>query len=218
MALDPLAALKAGVAAGDVRAIRLCFDAVGLTRRKFDFDQLLAYAEKRARTPYENARRFIRNRNPRHWDYLRKARSTAKLGWRRFGLKEGEAVDLVNEALASRWHAKHGLEQRFLVAFLRAPGAVPKALGELDTSDFVNPCYAALFASWQEHGPASRESAAKLLGARGEVPALTPEWWESEARATLDEMLARRTRWTSACSGDPKAGLETTARLQTPAV
>ena len=110
MALDPLAALKAGVAAGDVRAIRLCFDAVGLTRRKFDFDQLLAYAEKRARTPYENARRFIRNRNPRHWDYLRKARSVAKLGWRRFGLKEGEAADLVNEALGRRWHVKHGLE------------------------------------------------------------------------------------------------------------
>ena len=213
MAVDLLAALKAGLAEGDLRAVRIFFDAAGLGTRKFDPDRLLAYAEKRGRSPYQIARLLISNRNPRDWDYLRKARSVAKLGWRRFGLKEEEAVDLVNEALASRWHAKHGLEQRFLVAFLRAPGAVPQALAELDASDFVNPCYAALFASWQEHGPASPESAAKFFEARGEVPALTPEWWESEARATLSEMLARRTRWTSANSGDPKSGLDATARL-----
>src|SRR6516164_6067487 len=83
---------------------------------------------------------------------LRKARSTAKLGWRRFGLKEGEAADLVNEALGRRWHVKHGLEYRFLVALLHAPEAIPDALTALANSDFLNACYAALFESLLRHG------------------------------------------------------------------
>jgi hypothetical protein len=195
MALDPLAALKAGVAEGDVRAIRLFFDAVGLTRRKFNFDQLLAYAEKRARTPYENARRLIRNRNPRHWDYLRKARSIAKLGWKRFRLKEEEAVDLVNEAMGTRWHAKHGLEYRFLVALLHAPEAVPEALTALASSDFVNACYAALFESLRRHGIPPENERDGFLAPHVDAPAMPLGWWESEARATFSAMLARRTRW-----------------------
>jgi hypothetical protein len=195
MAVDLLAALKAGLAEGDLRAVRIFFDAAGLGTRKFDPDRLLAYAEKRGRSPYQIARLLISNRNPRDWDYLRKARSVAKFGWRRYGLKEEEAVDLVNEALASRWHVKHGLEYRFLVALLHAPEAIPEALTALASSDFVNACYAALFESLRRHGIPPEKERDGFLAPHVDAPAMPRCWWESEARGTLSAMLVRRDSW-----------------------
>jgi hypothetical protein len=132
---------------------------------------------------------------------LRKARSTAKLGWRRFGLKEGEAADLVNEALGRRWHVKHGLEYRFLVALLHAPEAIPDALTALANSDFLNACYAALFESLLRHGIPPEKERDRFLAPHLDAPVMPRGWWESEARGTFSAMLARRARWLKARPG-----------------
>ena len=199
MAVDPLATLKAGLEAGESRAFRLYFDALGMGTKEFNPARLVAYAEKKAlsRFPGESTRSFVERLNPRDWDYVRKVRLAAKYGWKRFGMTETEAVELVNEALARRWRVKHGLEYRFLVAFLRAPDAVPDALIELDAADFVNACYAVLFASLREHGIPSADAAGRLLESHGELPPLGREWWATEARETFAKMLARRTRWSA---------------------
>ena len=199
MAADPFAMLRTGMEAGEARALRLYFDALGMGSKEFDPERLGAYAEKKARSRFrgEDARSFIGRLNPRDWDYVRKARLAAKYGWKRFGMTEAEAVELVNEAQAKRWHAKNGLEHRLLMAVLRAPSVASKALEELEPSDFVNPCYGALFSAWQENGPPTPQATAKLREIHGDVPEMTAEWWTNEASQTLAELVARRTRWTA---------------------
>jgi hypothetical protein len=100
----------------------------------------------------------------------------------------------MDESSESRWKATHGLEYRFLVALLQAPEAVPEALDQLRDSDFSSVPYAAMFRLAQVHGLAALEMP-DLVGTRKFIPPLGRDWWAGEARATFQELLARRHRF-----------------------
>src|SRR5262249_5751914 len=120
----------------------------------------------------------------------------AARGRARFGLTAQEYRALMEEASESRWRATHGLEYRFLVAFLQAPESVPEALHDLRVSDFSSVTYAAMFRLAPVHGLAALDGP-ELVGSRGFIPPLGRERWASEARATFQEILARRARFAS---------------------
>jgi hypothetical protein len=194
MALDPIAELVAGMEQGERRAMLIYAAALGVRGRKFDPERLVAYAEKRLRrrVPGESAQHIVTQLSPRRRDFLRKARLAAKHAWRRGEMSEAEAVELVSEAQARLWRAKHGLEYRFLVALLKVPDTVPEALTQLAPGDFVNACYAALFESLRRHGV--HGNGASVL-AHCDVPTMSSTWWEGEARETLAAILARQKAW-----------------------
>jgi len=206
MATDSaLKALMAGIEEGDCSAVRLYANALLLRPERFAVDQLLEYAERRkarlerrkwlaAQTPFSVARALMRRLSPRSRSYLRRARAIAARGKSRFGLNWEEYRALMAEASESRWRATHGLEYRFLVAFLQASDAVPEALQELRTSDFSSVPYAAMFRLAQAHGLEALD-VAELVETKGFVPPLGRTWWAAEARTTFQEMLARRARF-----------------------
>lgn len=142
----------------------------------------------------ERVRARLRQVSPRSRSFLRLAFATTRHGRARFGLTTEEARTVLDEASAARWRATHGLEYRFLVALLQAPGAIPDAMQVLKVSDFTSVPYAAMVGLVKEHGLNALDIPA-LVADRGFIPPLGPTWWAEEARATLKELLARRERW-----------------------
>lgn len=147
------------------------------------------------RPPLECARAALANLDPRSPRYLRTASRLVFRFRMRHRLAESEALELRADALALRWRKGNGLEFRLLVALMRAPDLAGEVFAELAPADFVSVPYAALLASWQEHGLPAPADAAELLEGRRLVPDLPPEWWAAELRANLAAMLERRGRW-----------------------
>lgn len=137
----------------------------------------------------------MRSLDPRSPRFLRHVGGLACKWRNRRGLSDADSATLRGEALAARWRAANGLEFRLLVALMQCPEHSEPVFAVLEPADFVSVPYAALFAAWALHGlPAPLEASALLTG-RKLVPALPPEWWADELRATLAAMLGRRGRW-----------------------
>jgi hypothetical protein len=136
----------------------------------------------------------MRRLNPRSKRYIRQALAIVRRGRTGLWLTDEEAAAVMDEASATRWHATHGLEYRFLVAFLKVPQAVPEALEILRVSDFSSLPYAAAFGLLQAHGDGALDIT-EMVRTRRFIPPLETDWWAEEARATLRAMLARRDRW-----------------------